>query len=395
MRCFLAVILVCAATLNARPGEGIVALSAGDRALARDIFRELIEIRTTYEAGTTAAANAMAERLRAAGFAADEMRILGPAPSKMNLVVRLKGSGAAKPLLLIAHLDVVEARRQDWTTDPFRFVEKDGFFYGRGATDCKSEAADLVMLLIWLRQSHITPSRDIIVALTADEETGEETNGVRWLVANDRDLIDAEYCINTDMGGGDIVHGKHAMMQLQTNEKVYLDLQLEVRDRGGHSARPVNRENAIYRLARALLRIADYGFPIRLNETTRAYFERIAQRETPAVADAIRAFLLSPDDSSKAATLAAASPVYNALMRTTAVATMARAGHAANALPQMAQAVVNCRILPAESPDSVQETLRRVVADTAVHVTRLQQPKPSPPLRSAATFSRPSSTSPR
>ncbi|HEX9007541.1 MAG TPA: M20/M25/M40 family metallo-hydrolase, partial [Bacteroidota bacterium] len=168
-------------------------------------------------------------------------------------------------------------------------------------------------------------------------------------------------------------------LELQTSEKVYLDLQLEVRDRGGHSARPVVGRNAIYRLARALLRVADFEFPVRLNETTRAYFQRIALRETPATAAAIRAFLAAPDDSSAAAKVAADSPVYNALLRTTAVATTARAGHAANALPQMAQAVVNCRILPGESPDSVQETLRRVVADTSVHVTRLGPPKPSPP----------------
>jgi acetylornithine deacetylase/succinyl-diaminopimelate desuccinylase-like protein len=370
---------VCAAQPSRPPAQR--AQPGQDRALARDVFRELIEINTSGSKGTNRAVLAIAHRLSQAGFTDKEMHILGPDSTKTNLVVRLKGSGQGKPLLFIAHLDVVAARAEDWSFDPFTFVERDGYFYGRGTTDCKAEAADLVVLLLNLKYQHVVPARDIIVALTADEETGN-ANGIDWLLKNRRDLIDAEYCINTDIGGGELRDGVPVAMEIQTSEKVYMSLQLETRNRGGHSSLPVP-DNAIYRLARALVNISAFAFPVKLNETTQLFFSRMAPRETGSVAAAMRAIAASPGDAAAAETLAAHSAYYNAQMRTTAVATMVTAGHAENALPQTARAIVNCRMLPGESPDSVLNAIRRVINDTAVAVTRLADPKPSPlsPLR--------------
>lgn len=352
-------------------------------ALARSIFRELIETKTTFVAGTTKAAEAMAVRLRDAGYSKDDLHLLGPDPAKFNLVVRLHGSTNRKPILIIAHLDVVEARSEDWSLDPFTFVERDGYFYGRGTTDCKSEAADLVFLMILLRKEHFVPSREIIVALTADEEAGGETNGIQWLLANHRELIDAEYCINTDAGGGMLKKGVPLSFEVQTSEKVYVSLQLEVRNRGGHSSLPV-KDNAIYHLARALSRLSEFDFPVQLNETTRLYFSRMAERESGQTANDMREVAKGSPDQEAVNRLAALSAYYNAQMRTTAVATLLEAGHAENALPQTARATVNCRILPDDSPDNVQRTIGRIVNDTAVVITRLADPKPSPlsPLRS-------------
>jgi acetylornithine deacetylase/succinyl-diaminopimelate desuccinylase-like protein len=353
-----------------------------DYALARDIFRELIEIKTTYATGTTKAARAMAARLHEAGYPEQDLRVLGADSTKGNLVVRLHGSTHQKPILFIAHLDVVEARPEDWSLDPFTFVQRDGFFYGRGTTDCKSDAANLVFMMIKLRRQQFIPVRDIIVALTADEEAGGNTNGIQWLLANHPELIDAEYCINTDAGGGQSKGRSPISMDVQTSEKVYMSLQLEVRNRGGHSSLPV-KDNAIYRLARALQHLAEFDFPLHLNETTRLFFERRAERETGQTAADMRAVAREPADSAAAARLSALSPYYNAQMRTTAVPTLLEAGHAENALPQTARATDNCRMLPDESPDEVQRTIQRVLDDTAIHISRLVEPKPSPlsPLR--------------
>jgi acetylornithine deacetylase/succinyl-diaminopimelate desuccinylase-like protein len=348
--------------------EGFQSLNAKHQ-LGRDIFRELIEINTTLNAGSTKAANAMAARLRMAGFPEGDIHVLGPGPQHMNLLLRYRGTGVHRPILFIAHLDVVEALRQDWSVDPFTFLEKDGYFYGRGTTDDKCDDAALVTSLIRLRKEGFVPNRDIIVALTEDEENGN-ANGVQWLLANHRDLIDAEYCINPDGGGGEIKKGEHFAMDVQTNEKIYFDYQLEVTNKGGHSSLPV-RDNAIYRLAGALTRLADFEFPIRLNETTRMFFERTASHERGQTRSDMMAIVKTPLDTAAATRLAKSSAYYNALMRTTCVATMLSGGHAENALPQSARVNVNCRMLPDDKPDNVMAVLTRVVADTQVTISCL------------------------
>jgi acetylornithine deacetylase/succinyl-diaminopimelate desuccinylase-like protein len=279
-------------------------------------------------------------------------------------------------VLLLAHLDVVEARREDWTVDPFVLTEKDGFFYGRGTLDVKGAAATLVASLLRLKQEGFKPDRDIILALTAGEETGVE-NGVQWLLANRRDLVDAEYCLNVDAGGGELVNGKRTSMDVQAAEKVYQSFRLTVRNAGGHSSLPT-KDNAIYRLAAGLDRWSRYEFPVRLNDITRAYFTRMGTIVGGREGADMRAVARTPLDTAAARRLAA-SPLYNAFVRTTCVATQLEGGHAENALPQMARAVVNCRMLPDEDPREVRRTIARVVADTAIAVDTVAAAVPSPP----------------
>ena len=315
----------------------------------------------------------MAARLKAAGFT--DMKVLGPDPRKGNLVARLRGTGARKPLLLLAHLDVVEAKREDWSFDPFVFLEKDGFFYGRGTSDDKSMASQLVANLIRLKQEGFTPDRDLILALTADEEGGA-FNGVEWLVKHHRDLIDAEFAIN-EGGGGNMRRGKYLTNEIQASEKVFQDFRLEVTNPGGHSSLPV-KDNAIYHLSAGLERLAAYDFPVQMNEVTRAYFERSASVESdPALAADMRAVARSTPDFAAAARLSGSLPYYNAMMRTTCVATRLLGGHANNALPQMASANVNCRILPGVSPASVKDTLVEVLTDPKITVSFVNEAHPS------------------
>ncbi len=334
----------------------------------REIYRELVEINTTDSVGDTVrAAEAMAARLRAGGFPAQDIRVLSSGPRKGNMVARLRGTGAGRPILLLAHLDVVEARREDWASDPFKLQEVDGYFRARGAIDDKAMASIFVANLIEYAKQGFKPERDIILALTADEELSDSPhNGVRWLLENHRELIDAEFAIN-EGGGGALRGGRPFRLNLQLAEKVYQTYELEVTNPGGHSSVP-RRENAIYRLADALRRLADHEFPPRLNAVTRGFFERMAAVETPEMAEAIRALLAGRTD---AATLAPLSdrPDYNAQIRTTCVATLLTAGHAENALPQSARATVNCRILPDEPVKDVERTLVRVIADEKVAVT--------------------------
>ena len=352
------------------------------QALARDIFRQVIEINTTMNVGSTKAAEAIAERLKTAGFTENDMQLVGPHPQNMNLVVRYKGKGSLRPILFIAHLDVVEALRADWSMDPFTFVEKDGFFYGRGTSDMKCEVADIVSNFIRLKKEGFVPNRDMILALTEHEENGD-ANGVQWLLANRRDLIEAEFGINLEGGGGDIEKGKRVLLEVQTSEKVYVSFQLEVKNKGGHSSIPV-KENAIYRLAAGLTRLSHYDFPVGLNETTRTFFERTATTQKGQTKSDMVAILKNPIDAAAADRLAALSPYYNALMRTTWVPTMLSGGHAENALPQSARAVVNCRMLPNETADNVLATMRRVLADSQIIVTQIAPARPGPlsPLRS-------------
>jgi acetylornithine deacetylase/succinyl-diaminopimelate desuccinylase-like protein len=335
--------------------------------LARELFRELVEINTTINNGCGKAAKAMANRLRKAGFAAADVKLVGPAPQHLNLVVHYRGKGILPPVLFIGHLDVVEALPGDWSMDPFQFTELDGYFYGRGTLDMKGDDASLVANLIRLRQEGFTPDRDIIVALTENEEGGD-ANGVQWLLNNRRDLINADYCINPDGGGGDIKNGMENTLAIQTSEKIYLDYTFEVRNKGGHSALPV-QENAIYRLSNALIRLSAYEFPLHLNETTRMYFERNALKESGQMKEDMLAMARIPTDMAAAKRIAAAAPYYKANMRNTCVATMLSGGHAENALPQTAKANVNCRMLPDDKPDSVLATLRKIVADSLVTIT--------------------------
>lgn len=341
--------------------------NSGYQILAHDIFRELVEINTTARNGSTRAAEAMAARLESAGFPETDVRVIGPDPEHKNLLVHYPGKGKLRPILFICHLDVVEALSRDWSADPFTFLERDGYYYGRGTTDIKCEDADLITNLIRLRQEGYVPDRDIMVALTADEEGGN-ANGVKWLLANEQELSNVDFCINPDGGGGDLRDGKHFSMGVQTSEKIYVTFELEVKNKGGHSSLPV-KDNAIYRLAEGLTRLANFDFPVRLNETTRKVLEKNADMETAPIKAAILAILKDPSDISAANQLSAASAYYNAMMRTTCVATMMSAGHAENALPQSAHATINCRMLPDDSPENVLATLIKVIADTGISVT--------------------------
>jgi len=345
--------------------------------LARDILKELIEIDTTDSVGdNTAAAQAMADRLLAAGFPAEDVQVLGPAERKGNLVARYRGRDTGrKPLLLLAHIDVVEADPADWTLPPFTFIEEDGYFYGRGTTDNKDEAAIHIANLIRMKDEGFQPDRDIIVALTADEEGGDH-NGVQWLLENHAELIDAEYALN-EGGGGAMKDGKHIANGVQASEKVYQSFTLEVTNPGGHSSLPL-KDNAIYHLADALVRIRNHDFPVSLNEVTQLFFERSAELEEGELADAMRGVLQSPPDPAAIAYFSN-TPLYNSRLRTTCVATMLNAGHAENALPQRALATINCRVLPGESIDSVENTLATVIGDDQVTMTRVNDANPSPP----------------
>ena len=349
---------------------------------ARAIFRQLIEINSSYKGGsTTPAAHAIATRFLAAGFPAGDVRVLGPAGDKdSSVVVRMEGtSKALKPILLIAHLDVVEALRSDWSLDPYTLTEKDGFFYGRGTSDIKDGVTTLAEALLRMKRNHIVPKRTLILALTAGEEGGGGYEGIDWLLKNHRDLIDAAFALNVDAGDPMIKNGKRLFRGLQTSEKLYQSFALTVTDKGGHSSLPTPY-NAIARLGDALGRVSRFVFPVRLTETTRAFFERFADLETGQTASDMRAISRDPHDSASAARLSA-SPFYNAELRTTCVPTMIAGGHAPNALPQLARAVVNCRIMPGETPDGVRAELVRVVADDSVHVTPIDDgsPKPSRP----------------
>jgi acetylornithine deacetylase/succinyl-diaminopimelate desuccinylase-like protein len=307
----------------------------------------------------------MAQRLRDAGFAESDMHIVGPNERKKNLVVRLRGSGSGKPILLIGHLDVVEARREDWTTDPFQFVEKDGFFYGRGTQDMKGDDAVFVTSFIRLEREGYHGDRDLILALTADEEGGK-SNGINWLLENQRELIDADFVLNADGGGVATYKGKVEDISVDATEKLYADFELTTTNPGGHSSLP-KPDNAIYHLANGLTRIEHYEFPFELNNVTRAYYERMAKIETGKRAADIRAMLLNPPDRAAIARLSE-DAVDNSTVRTTCVATRLQAGHANNALPQRAQAIVNCRILPGHTSEQVRQILVGILADSKIQV---------------------------
>jgi acetylornithine deacetylase/succinyl-diaminopimelate desuccinylase-like protein len=353
-----------------------------DQLAFRDLYKELLEINTTLSAGScTQAAQAMASRMKAAGFADSDLQVIVPPdrPKDGALVATLKGSDPkAKPILLLAHIDVVEANRADWERDPFKMVEEDGFFYARGASDDKAQAAVWTDTLIRYKQEGFTPRRTLRMALTCGEETPDTFNGVQYLIANHRDLMDAEFVLNEGAGGRLDDAGNRVSLGVQAGEKVYQDYTLEVTNKGGHSSAPV-RDNAIYHLSAGLARLADYDFPVKLNDAVKANFERMAVIEGGSAGAAMAAVAKNPNNAAAVATVAR-DPGRNSMMRTTCVATMVNAGHAPNALPQRARANVNCRILPGESVEATRQTLEKVFADQAVKVTTVGEPSPvSPP----------------
>ncbi len=353
----------------AAPGSAEEGRLSAQQQLAHEIYAELIGIDTTHSTGsTTKAAEAVAKRLRDAGFAADDIRILGPTPTKGNLVARLHGTEKRRPLLLLAHLDVVEAKREDWSVDPFTLLERDGFFYGRGTLDDKCMAAIFITDLITMKRDHITPDRDLILALTADEEGGPD-DGVDWLLKNHRELVDADLALN-EGGGGRMQGGKYLLNGVQASEKTYTNFSLTVKNKGGHSAMPT-KDNAIYRLAAGLGRLEKYEFPVELNEVTRAYFSRSAATESGQTAADMAALVHDPSDPAAAARLSE-TPAFNALIRTTCVPTLLDGGHAENALPQTAHANINCRILPGHSTEEVRQMIVKVLADEQIAVVEVE-----------------------
>ncbi|MGA2597139.1 MAG: M20/M25/M40 family metallo-hydrolase [Bryobacteraceae bacterium] len=351
-----------------------------DQQLAHDIYKEMIEIKSGFSTGaTTPVAEAVAARLKAAGFPDSDIFVGGAIPKKANIVVRYHGTGQRKPILLLAHTDVVEAKREDWSMDPFTFIEKDGYYYGRGTSDDKAQAAIWIANLIRYKREGFKPGRDLIVALTADEEGGGPYNGVEWLIKNKRELIDADFCLN-EGGWGEAVNGKKISNDIQVSEKYVINFRLEVRNKGGHSSLPV-ADNAIYHLAGALERLSQFGFPLKTNEVTRAYFEQMSALQTGE----LKNDLAEVAKGSQAAMqkVAADSTVWNATLRTTCVATQLEGGHAMNALPQLAAATVNCRVLPEDSQEYVEKTLKQVFADDQVHFSAVGDfsKGPASPLR--------------
>jgi acetylornithine deacetylase/succinyl-diaminopimelate desuccinylase-like protein len=371
-------VLLASAAASAAPAQNLS--PEPSRQLVRAIYEQLVNSNTSYSTGqTTPAAEAMAKWLLEAGFPREDVLVLGGAPHKANLVARYRGTGAARPMLLLAHLDVVEARREDWSVDPFTLLEKDGYFYGRGTGDDKAQAAIWVANLIRFKREGLRPRRDLIVALTADEEGGGPFNGVDWLLKNRRDLIDAELCLN-EGGSGEMRGGKRLLNLLQVGEKHSATYRLEVKNPGGHSSVPV-KENAIYRLAAALQRLSTHEFDFRLNDVTKAYLNTLAGLEAEPAASRLRR--AAEGDTAAMKAVAEASPMWNAVMRTTCVATGLDGGHAPNALPQTAGARINCRILPGQTAEEVQAALQLAVGDekVVISVTDSHGGSPMSPVR--------------
>jgi len=345
--------------------------------MAVSIFQELIEINTTQSIGdNTKAAEAMAARLIEAGFAERDVKVIVPAPRKGNLVARYRSPAPTKPpVLVLAHIDVVEADPADWSVDPFSFIEKEGYFYGRGTVDDKDESAIAVANLIKMKKEGYVPNRDIIIALTADEEGGP-VNGVQHLLADHFELVDAEFVIN-EGGGGGIFNGVKSIISVQAAEKVYQSYTLEVTNRGGHSSLP-RSDNAIYELVDALDRVRQHEFPVSFNSVSSAYFRQTASTLPAEMGDLMLRLLSNPQDVEAEEALSK-EPAFNSRMRTTCVATQLEAGHAENALPQRAKATVNCRILPGVDPDLVKNKLVQVMGNEQLSITPIKEPNPSPP----------------
>ena len=375
-----------AACLLASTSVGVAAQPSADEAAFRATYKELVETNTTLSAGScTLAAERMAARLKAAGFPDQDLHlVVEPShPKEGSLVAILPGSDAKrKALLLLAHIDVVEANRADWERDPFTLVEENGYFYARGASDDKAQAAVWVDTLARFKQEGYRPKRTIKMALTCGEETAGAFNGAQYLAQHERALIDAEFALNEGAGGMLDEQGRPIALNIQAGEKFPQNYRLEVTNPGGHSSRPV-KENAIYRLADALIKLRAYDFPVQSNDATRGYFKAMAKLLPDAAAPAMAAFAADPNDAAAAATIAAGDPAWNAILRTTCVATMLDGGHATNALPQRSRANVNCRIFPGTSVEAVRQEMERVVGDPEVKITTLEtrsEIAPPPPL---------------
>jgi len=348
-----------------------------EQQLAHDVLKQLVEINTTSDVvGTEQAAKAIQQRLLAAGFSADDAQVMGPDAKHSNVFIRLRGRSSAKPILMIAHLDVVPARREDWSVDPFTFTERDGYYYGRGVSDDKQGDANIVTNMIRWKKEGWVPARDVIAVLTSDEETNQTTIG--WMIEHVPAVRTADLTLNADAGGGDLINGKRTVFNVQASEKIYADYEFTVRDRGGHSSRPRNADNPIYRLSAALNRLAAYQFPVNLNDVTRMYFERDAALRPPEVGADMKALAAGTAPPETMARLSA-DPQFNALMRTTCVATLIEGGHAPNALPQMARANVNCRILPNDRPAEIQQKLEDIFSSAQAELRIASAPKNSPP----------------
>jgi len=367
--------MMLAAGASARAADNMP--PAQYQVLSREILKQLIEINSTHANGSLVAAQAVARRALDAGYAAADVTVLAPPdhPTKGNVVIRLRGKGRGKPLLLIGHLDVVEANPRDWTTDPFQLVEKDGYFYGRGTEDMKGDDTLVLTAMIRMKQEGYVPDRDIIAAFTADEEAGGDADGVQWLFAAHRDLVDSDLVLNTDGEGGWLKNGQRYFVGVETSEKLYATFELETTNKGGHSSLP-RPDNAIYQLTAGLQKLAAYQFPLRLTDTTRRYFTEIARLKSgPESADMLA--LVGPAPEAAAARLSR-DPVQNAQLRTTCVATMLRAGEGESALPSRAHATVQCRLIPGETPEQTQATLERVLGDPGIHVSVDGPIDPSP-----------------
>jgi acetylornithine deacetylase/succinyl-diaminopimelate desuccinylase-like protein len=365
-----------------------MAAPRADQLAFRDLYRELIETNTSHSSGScTLAAQRMAARLRAAGYPQSDIHPFAAAdhPQDGGVVAVLPGTDrAAKAILLLAHLDVVEARREDWTRDPFTLIEEDGYFYGRGTFDDKSMAAVWVDTLIRLRKEGYAPKRAVKMALTCGEEAGSAFEGAEYLVKHERQMIDAAFALNEFAYGVLDAQGHRVVMEIEAGEKTDQDYRIEVVNAGGHSSRPV-KNNAIYHLAAGLTRLGGYEFPVQLNETTRSYFSRMSTIVGGESGASMKALVKDPKDAAAAERLSQ-DPRLNAMLRTTCVATMMDAGHATNALPQRARANVNCRIFPGVAVEEVRQTLARIMADPEIAVTTVEPSDPvvlPPPLTAA------------
>jgi acetylornithine deacetylase/succinyl-diaminopimelate desuccinylase-like protein len=372
-----ALLLGAAAPANNQPPED-------NKQLARDIFRDIVEVHSIHEVGTGGVADVLVKYLTDNGFSKDEIHVVPETnyPKQVNVVVRLKGKGKGKPVMWICHMDVVEAKAEDWTLPPFKFTEKDGYFYGRGTSDMKDEDAAVAASLIRLKKEGFVPNRDIIVAFTADEEVGLEQDGPAFLLREHRDLVDAGLVINPDGDSGEIVNGRRLDYGIETSQKTYVTYQLEVTNKGGHSSEP-RPDNAIYDLSRGLVKLAAFQFPYKTNATTRLYFQRRAMLETGQRRADMLAVAKQPLDQ-KAATRLAKDIAINAILHSTCVATMLNAGVQENALPARAVATVQCRIMPDETVDGVKAVLQKVVANPKIkisHPDMVVQAPESPPTR--------------
>ncbi len=359
------------ATDNARAG-------ATAEPTPRALLEELVDLNTTHAYGSTAAAKLLQQHFLAAGFAAEDVTLVVPDadPTKGNLVVRLHGRGRGRPILYIGHLDVVEAKREDWSFDPFKLTEDAGWLYGRGVIDMKGQDVAMAVGLMRLKREGFKPARDLIVAFTADEEAGGDANGVEWLLSKHRDLVDAGIVINPDGGEAGMKSGRKLYVAIQTSEKTFLSFGLEAKDKGGHSSRPT-ADNPIYRLSAALSRLAQYRFPVDLTATTREYFARRSALEQGQLQSDMKAVGAGSADPAAIERLSAVVET-NIMLRTTCTATMIDGGHAENALPQRARATIQCRVIPGESPESIEAALRTVIADPLIAISTITAAKPNP-----------------